>query len=150
MRSAGITASAAAMSRRRLGTRPAKRQCSARLQYPAEGPLQLRHGILVVAAAMRQHDPFRCPCDHLQWSTSNSPMMADETELHVDRRLAIGIGCSERLHDPSQEMTADARRLEVLDEVGDDERSACPVKEFDLGQECARYKTLRKAIIPRF
>jgi hypothetical protein len=109
--------------------------CPTRLQHPTECALQFRHGISRIAAAMRQHDLFGCPCDHLQCGCSNSPPIGDETQLHVDRRLAVGVGRPERLHDPAQEAIADAPRLEILDEVGNDERSAGPVKEIDLGQE---------------
>lgn len=63
--------------------------------------------------------------------------------------LAVRVGCSEDLHRPAKQPIANAGRLEVLDEVGQDEGPAGPVKEIHLSDQCSRHEALSKGVAPR-
>jgi len=68
-----------------------------------------------------QDDPLGPPGQHLLHRLAKRVAVAPEAELHVDGRLAVGVGCAAQPQHEAQEGAADPVQLEVLDQLGDDQ-----------------------------
>lgn len=98
---------------------------------------------------MRQDDLFRRPGDHALRGFAQRFAPPDEAHLHVNRRLAVRVGGARHLHQPPQKGVTHPSRLEVFDQVGDDQGLRGAVKKVDLGQEATGCDTLIERALPR-
>jgi hypothetical protein len=73
--------------------------------------------------AMRDDDPLGIPGDHPAHRSPQVTPIAQKCEPHIERCLAVRIGRPGKLDQPTIPSAPDALRLEVLDEVGENQRA---------------------------
>src|SRR6185437_3154123 len=103
---------------------------------PAESAPQLGPAIFEIAAAMRQNYPLRLPRQHPCQASASHISAADESHAHIQRRLAVGIKHTAKPRKPAQG-SIQLVRLEVLDQVGQDQRIGAAMIEHSLFHETA-------------
>ena len=106
---------------------------------PSERAAQLRFGAPGIPSPVGQDHPLRMPRHDPREIFAGTLLAADPREAHVERRLAVGI---QHAAEPGQPAHAarQFRDLEVLDQVGEDQRGAGAVEEHELLQRAAAAK----------
>jgi hypothetical protein len=84
---------------------------------------------------------LRLPRDHLLDRLSQRGAATQETELHVNRRLSVGIENAADVEQPPEPPRA-APLVKILDEIGQDEGSGRPMEKPDLGEPGAVHQDM--------